>query len=188
MDQSSRPGLDRMRSTTRNLTSSTLMTLIMPTTATKSMSSGRVKLRNHPRLCLKSCNNKHHSSFRRRSGTGHWSGHWSLVQHCLLHSMRWLLLGKNNRSVLHLWVCVFRFKRRWSTRPWSPRSHLLSLSSWLTLLPSLPLIWTWWSWPLSLSPVMAVSFSRSWCKRSRGTTSLTFCDLSTACSTTLPSW
>jgi len=72
MDLSSRPGFDRMRSTTQNSTSSTPTTLTMLTTATRSTSSRRAKLRSRLLRCLKSCNSKHHSSFLRRSGSCHW--------------------------------------------------------------------------------------------------------------------
>lgn len=83
---------------------------------------------------------------------------------------------------------VNRCSHRGFRRQWSPKNHLLSLSSLRILRQSQHLTWMLSSSLPSLLLAMAASFSLSSCRKNRETTSLTFCGRNTAFSTTSPNW
>lgn len=174
MDQSLKQESVRMRSTIQSLISSTPMIRTMPTTVTRSMNLRKAKLKNHLQRCPRSCNRQCNrlSSFPKK-----YDGALDLSFSPLPIYCEWPILS-----------CILFFPRRcrWFRRPLSPKNLLLNLSS----LQIHPLYQhsTWMSSSSLPSLLLAtvVSFSLSSCRKSRGTTSLTFCALSTVSSTTSP--
>jgi len=85
-------------------------------------------------------------------------------------------------------LLLCRCRPRWSRRQSFRKSHLQSSSSLQILPQSRPLTWTWWSWRHSSWLGTGGSSWLSWCRRSRGTTSLTSFVPSTVSLTTSLSW
>lgn len=149
------------------------MTPTMPTTVTRLMNLKRARHRNPlqqcPRLCSRPCSKP--NSFLKRYD-------WFLAFSSL--GLRYLAGFSIASSVFN------RCSHRWYKRQLFPKNRLQSLSSLQTLHPSRHSIWMLSSSLPSLLLAMAASFSLSLCRKSKGTTSLTFCGRSTAFSTTSP--